>query len=78
MALSIAQDYLGVVFIKDIQVDFTAVRVTSSIGTVNATIAPALPNGLSLSVVSGNVKITGKPTVDVNMADYVITVTDQS
>jgi len=78
MALSIAQDYLGVIFVKDVQVDFTAVRITSSMGLVTASISPALPNGLSLSVVSGNVKITGKPTVDVNMADYVITVNDQS
>lgn len=83
MALTLAQNHLGVVFVKGVEVDFTVANVTSRIGPLTFSISPALPDGLSLNVIAGlfdsrRVAITGTPTVDVSMADYVITVSDLS
>ena len=76
MALSIAQDFVGTVLVKGVYADIVPVRVTSSIGVVTFSITPALPAGLSLNTSTG--RISGTPTVDVALANYTITVTDQS
>lgn len=76
MALNIAQDQVGAILVKGVFADIQPVRVTSSTGTVTFSINPALPAGLSLNTTTG--RIFGTPTVDVALANYTITVTDQS
>lgn len=76
MALSIAQDFVGTILVKDVYADIVPVRVTSSIGIVTFSITPTLPAGLSLNTSTG--RISGTPTVDTVLANYTITVTDQS
>lgn len=73
MTVSIARDFVGALFFRDVPVDVQLIRATTDTAyPLIYSVTPALPAGLIMNPQTG--RITGTPTASGSMANYTITV----